>query len=286
MQSRRWLFTDNTITAPADAEAYFVGKDKVKVAVCQLEKVNHEHLQGYVVFDSPVRLAHIKRIWPSAHAEPCNGDHESCVRYCTKDESRLLGPWWFPDEPSVRGLKQGRRSDLREISERIVAGASLEEIANDHPDSYVRYHRGFEALLYSVRRVPERVKPLVILCQGGTGTGKSRWCKETLPDAYWKPPGKWWNGYAGERMVVIDDFDTSDFPYRVLLRVLDRYPMQVETKGGFRHFSPEIIAITSSVDVDIWYPGHLIPELKRRIDATLQFPKDKDWSLEEIKEFI
>lgn len=42
---------------------------------------------------------------------------------------------------------------------------------------------------------------------GPTGTGKSSWARDHYKDSlYVKLPNKWWDGYSGERTVLIDDF--------------------------------------------------------------------------------
>ena len=70
---------------------------------------------------------------------------------------------------------------------------------------------------------------------GKTGTGKTRKALWKMPDAYIKPNGKWWPLYTGQQNVIMDDFRAHpDFTFDELLRVLDRYPHIVETKGGHR----------------------------------------------------
>ena len=36
---------------------------------------------------------------------------------------------------------------------------------------------------------------------------ESRWVRDTYQVFYTKPMNKWWDGYAGEEVVVLDDFD-------------------------------------------------------------------------------
>lgn len=59
---------------------------------------------------------------------------------------------------------------------------------------------------------------------------------------------KWWDGYNGQSVVIIDDFryasvgDVGGLSY--LLRLLDRYDSKVEIKGGCRAFLAEHVIIT------------------------------------------
>lgn len=41
---------------------------------------------------------------------------------------------------------------------------------------------------------------------GPTGTGKSMHVRSTYPDAYIKGNNIWWDGYAGEKEVIIEEF--------------------------------------------------------------------------------
>lgn len=43
---------------------------------------------------------------------------------------------------------------------------------------------------------------------GAPGTGKSRQAREKYgQDLYLKPQNKWWDGYTGQKYVLLDDFD-------------------------------------------------------------------------------
>lgn len=64
--------------------------------------------------------------------------------------------------------------------------------------------------------------------------------------------GKWWDGYDGQRVVVMDDF-AGNIPFKELLKLADYYPHRVEVKGGVRTFSSKIIVITSNTRPEEWY---------------------------------
>jgi len=77
--------------------------------------------------------------------------------------------------------------------------------------------------------------------------GKSRRAHEALPDAYVKEPRtKWWNGYFGEKEVIIDDFGPNGIDINHLLRWFDRYKCYVENKGGMQPLCAETFIVTSN----------------------------------------
>lgn len=90
-----------------------------------------------------------------------------------------------------------------------------------------------------------------VIC-GIPGSGKSRYCQEVGGDSYWKPCGKWWDGYIGQETVVLDDF-CGWLPISDLLRLMDRYPFRVETV----EFVSKKIYITSNKSSKEWYKEEL-----------------------------
>ena len=63
-----------------------------------------------------------------------------------------------------------------------------------------------------------------------------RFVAKRWPKAFWKSPeAKWWDGYAGQEVVVLDDFKDYAMPLVDLQRLLDWYPLWVEVKGICTH---------------------------------------------------
>lgn len=54
----------------------------------------------------------------------------------------------------------------------------------------------------------------------------------------------WFDEYHYEDCVILDDFRTHWCHYSYLLRLLDKYPMSVPVKGGFRAWRPKVIIVT------------------------------------------
>lgn len=99
-------------------------------------------------------------------------------------------------------------------------------------------------------------QPSVIVYWGRTGAGKTRAVFDNLhstEDIYVHPGGSWFDGYEGQPIVLFDDYAGSEFKLQYLLKLLDRYPMQVPVKGGFVSFVPREIYLTSNLDPADWY---------------------------------
>lgn len=153
---------------------------------------------------------------------------------------------------------------LEEVQKLLDDGTPEVDIATDYFGVWIKYNQGFKR--YKLLKANKRdYKTNVIVVQGPTGTGKSRWAMEQYPDAYWKCNGMWWDGYETQESVIIDEF-YGWLPWNLLLRLCDRYPMQVEVKGGAVNFVAKTIVIISNKRADAWYPNQYFDALARRVD--------------------
>lgn len=152
------------------------------------------------------------------------------------------------------------RSDLHAVVERINGGANIEEIAEEHGVEVVKYHRGLQFLIgLKDRHRDPNVEPEIRIYWGESGTGKTRKAIEEFPDAYiLTKPNKdgnvWFDNYRGQKTVIIDEF-YGWIPYDMLLRMCDRYPLQVPFKGGFVKFQATRTIFTSNKPWKEWYPN-------------------------------
>lgn len=116
--------------------------------VYQLEKCPKTarlHLQGYLHLDKKVRLAAFKKMphpWDTAHFEQCKGTPAQNKAYCTKEESRVDGPW----ELGVMPAGQGKRTDLHDACDLIKSGATMKRVAEEMPTQFVKFGKGLDAL--------------------------------------------------------------------------------------------------------------------------------------------
>lgn len=263
-QGRNWCFTDFELSNYEKFKT-LVG-DKVRFIVFQCEiapETKREHIQGYLQLTRSQRLIWLKKnISITAHWIQAIGNVEQNINYCSKEPKTL--PTLRFGEPN----KQGNRSDLEAVADMVKEKKKIVEIATEHPTTFIKYHRGINALKYAL--IPERnFKTNVWIIYGKPGVGKSKFvhdlCKDKL---YSKPPEHyWWDGYNGEENVLIDEY-RGQFEYEYLMRLLDRYPMIVQTKGSTVNFCSKNIFLTSEHHPDTWYPMRLNNySLARRINV-------------------
>lgn len=133
---------------------------------------------------------------------------------------------------------------------------------------------------------PRWKKREVLWFHGATGTGKTRTALEQLTEKYghdvWLSCGKldvFFNGYCGQKGVILDDFRPGVLRFEMLLRILDGYPVTVNVKGSTCEWLAETIIITAPVEpCDMFINRETgqewdhLDQLLRRIDLIRLFP--------------
>lgn len=159
--------------------------------------------------------------------------------------------------------KQGKRTDLAEAIETLRNTKSIKKVAENHPNTFIIFHRGLEALWQQLFNEPRNREENVnvIVLWGPTGTGKTKRAYELASRlqeqqglAYYVKPSfnTWWDGYKGEKVVIIDEY-SGQWNIDYMLLALDRYPLKVEVKNGTVNLAASMIIITSNTPPAEWY---------------------------------
>lgn len=221
------------------------------------------HLQGYVYFPNPISFSSIKKKLPRAHIESAKASPRDNLEYCAKENNAKL----YGEMPV-----QGKRTDIEVIKHMVTSGKSITDVI-DIATSYQSIKTA-EVLLKYLEKGRD-FKPYVIWCYGPTGSGKTRYSFDQCDNPYITMNTKWFDGYDAHANVIIDDLRSDSYRFDYLLRLLDRYPMKVETKGGTRQFLARRIYITCPHHPEDLFccQNENLKQLTRRIDEIIEFPQ-------------
>jgi len=275
--AKNWCFTLNNWT-DAEKDAIVLAAE-THAAYCVFQQEvgadgGQPHLQGYISLRDKKRLGFLRQHFSArAHYEIARGTPQQNHDYCTKDETRVPGSLIYTW--GVLPVGQGARSDLAGVAAAILVDrCRLSDVAGLFPGDFIRYHSGLRALS-SLSAVARSWKTVVYWFHGPTGCGKTRAAQQLAPGAYWKMGGnKWWDGYEGHEDVIVDDYRCDLCPFHELLRLLDRYPHQVEYKGGVRQFAARRVFITSPLSPRVMWSTRCdedLAQLERRLTHVVDF---------------
>lgn len=275
-QVTRWCFTINNYTEEHCERILSIPRDprgvRYIVVGREVGASGTPHLQGYIEFSRSVRMATVQMAIGArgCHVEAAIGTAIQNKEYCTKENNVLI------DWGSTGNERQGTRNDIRRVKELLDGGGSLRDVADMDFNAFCKYHRALGVYSQLRRAEPRNFRTQCVWIWGPTGSGKSmRANSESLAlsggDVAWiaDPTLQWFEPYAGNKGVVLDDFD-GRAPIALLLRLLDRYPMLVSIKGQFVNFCARIVWITSNFSPSELYGNERqFDALRRRIDEVI-----------------
>lgn len=281
--SRHWCITSFNELITLNPENYIKTMEERKDAshirylIFQIERcpdTNRLHMQGYVELTQPCRMAWIKNSMfdMTIHCEIRKGTRLDAINYCKKEETKVSGPYEFGD-----AITQGHRSDLEQVAELIKKKCTITDVIDECPVAYIKFHRGIEKMM--LHQLPKRTwKTRTFIVWGPTGSGKTSRVFHKYPNAYFLQRGNqknlWFDGYFDQGCVVIDDFYNT-IPYDTMLRLCDRYPCNVEYKGGITPFLAVCLVITTNLHPDQIYRD--VPDSDafwRRVDRIVHVGHD------------
>jgi len=255
---------------------------------------NRLHYQGYCQFDQPLSMKQVKEVLN------CNFVHLWLPKGSAAQNRKYARKGLDDADPTYAGFtceygtmgydQQGARTDLSEfaadIKEHGVSAAAFRT-----PAMYLKYGSNAHKLeaLYTAETVQAgavgNVHKVCTWIWGNPGLGKSwwwRWLLEGMDYYYLDEPtsktgAQWWDGYKGQRILVIDDMQ-GYVPAKLLLELADPYAKDImkPVKGSYTRVYFDRIIITSNMEINVAYKDspHAIAAIKRRFT---EFHMTKHW---------
>ena len=263
---------------------------------------NHdkENVHYHVVIDFPkdseATFQTIKNKFPYGNIDRCRYGVKSCVQYLVhmNEEAKEKYEWDevetnAPDKLEDYKLpgKQNKDAKLQKLLDSIIYGSLRKyEIDKIEPDMYIKYGRKIDRAFEYREKVllsnPSR-KIAVYVLQGGTGLGKSTFCRKWAEDNqqsiyFSSASNDPWQDYNGQDIFVYDDFRPYKMPIEDLMKSIDPY-VNSTTAGRYRNklFIGDTIFLTTNIPILDWFRGsdeRVREAFFRRISKVLEFTKD------------
>lgn len=159
------------------------------------------HLQGYIEMPSPCRFSKFRDILPGAHFEIARGTPDQCKAYCSKEDTRISGPY----EIGTFGATQGVRTDMLALRDAVRSGKHGRDLYDDDlvAGSAIKYGRGVDRMAQAYAVQHKRPVVTTTFHYGPPGVGKSHCCKQGDYYLHDGDANNFWLGYAGESTVCV-----------------------------------------------------------------------------------
>jgi hypothetical protein len=202
-----------------------------------------EHWQLFASFSNKVRLGTIRSLIPG-HWEPSRS--QAAEEYVWKEETRVAGTQF---ELGRRPFKRNSSTDWARVAE-LARSGHLNTIAEEEPQIWLQNYRTLKQITVDHMQCPPALTgPCGRWIHGPPGVGKSFWARQQWGDnLYIKAQNKWWDGYQGQKFVLLDDFDSKVLGHYLKIWC-DAYPFTAETKGGTLQIRPLLFIITSNYSI-------------------------------------
>ena len=249
----------------------------------------HTHI--FLVSKTPIRFSRLKKLFPEAHIERCQGTIEDNILYLKKE-----GKWEgskdctsVPDSFEEHGDRpeepgQGFRSDIAEIYNQISDGLSNAEIMARNPDT-AKHIGKFDKIRQEIleERFRNTFRNLhITYIWGPTETGKTRTILEKHGYAnvfratnYYHP----FDNYSQQSVILFEEFRSS-LPLSDMLVYLEGYPVSLPARYANKVACYETVYIVSNIDLKKQYPLMQQEEpaswkaFLRRINQVIEYRKD------------
>lgn len=261
MTCHNWLCTWNNPPGCAKSMLESVYLDtRADYLVGQLERGTEGtlHLQFFVHYARCVRITHITKRFPSVHCEKVKRDN-GASSYCMKEDTRVEGPFTFGIVP----VRRNSKTDWEQVRTLAKQG-KLDEIP---AQIYTAYYGNLQRIKKDHMVLPSASDQLKgVWIYGPSGIGKSFLARQQYPNAYPKLCNKWWDGYQGQRNVIMDDIGLEHECLAQQLKIwADHYSCILETKGGAVPSEFTAFVVTSQYRIeDIFKDEKTQEALKRR----------------------
>jgi len=274
-RSRGWCFTLNNWTQPERDQLIASKRFQYLIFGEETGESGTPHLQGYVHFRDAATFKQAQKrlgVGTRVHLERRKGSLDQAIRYCQKD-----GEW------SEYGTRPASQNDKGRLEKQrwgnilaLAESGKFEDLRREYPREWLQHQP----------RLLQQHKPDTTPIDGElahewwvgpTGCGKSRLVWELYPSHFSKPLNKWWDNYAYQDVVVIEEWSPKNECTASSLKIwADRYAFQGEVKGAMLPMiRPKKVIVISNYSIEQCFPRKEDCDPLLRRFKVISFPEGK-----------
>ena len=257
VRSRGWLIT---LPYKKDDSVYKIKYVmsilcKYKLYAFQVEKggiTGYMHYQIYLEHNQRIRFSTLKAKFPHAHLESRIGKMSQAWDYCTKEDTRLHGPFTQGDRPDDLTNQAKRQLYVADIG----FGLSDKELLLKYPGIFKKREVDEMRSILGVDLYAFNRDVKVNYLWGLSRTGKSSYVHSLYENKdiyvvsdYEKDP---FGSYDGQKVIVFEEF-RSDISLKNMLQYLDRYPVKLPARYNNKQALFTEVWIISNWNLDFQY---------------------------------
>lgn len=273
-RSARWCFTHNNADCgwrpqwDPNTMSYIVWE--VETA----PTTGRKHIQGYVRMKERRTISVLKLMMRCSelHLEIAKGSEQQNREYCTKDRAKGAEYDEQGEFLPEQGGRQGKRTDLSEVTEAIKQGMPLATLADKYPNQWVKYHAGLKSLALLIGPTPPTRRPVsTMILWGPSGVGKSHRIRTAYPEAFIVLPGRDpFGNYANQTTIVFEEFNPQEWPIRKMNVLLDVWSCDLDSRyNNKKPFWDKVFILSNSPSTTFY--SMETPELQAAFQRRIKY---------------
>lgn len=262
-QSRGWM-----LTIPADPHPGGYKLEEVEEILSSYRwvgqkeqggKTGYTHFQVYVENKNPIKFSTLQSKLPRCHFEKRQGSKIQAWDYCTKEESRVSGPYGNLDRDELEKGTRNRGEILSDFRNQISSGEKTlsDLIVEDQQVSqHIRYLERYEQEIRKnkAKQGFREIETHILYGEPGVGKTKRVYDLHGYDDVYspttYSHP---FDAYNGENVLLLDEY-VGQLEIEYLLKLLDGYPVQLAARYMDKWAAFTSVYVISNAPLEAMYP--------------------------------